>query len=158
MIKRIINYFSKNKYYSKKLLLCIGSGNKSKKELMRLAYTDSMTGCYNRNALEEHRKIFDSMKLYVTMIDIDGLKLINDTKGHEEGDILIKSVSDYLKTLDALVIRLGGDEFLVLSVNNVVGFVKNASIGITCKSRYQSLSTAMKIADSIMYYDKSKKK
>ena len=81
----------------KNLIESVISKDKSKEELCYLAFVDSLTKTYNRNMLEEFRKEFDSMDIFVTIIDIDNLKMINDTKGHEEGDIYL---------LEALLRRL----------------------------------------------------
>ena len=158
MFNRIMNYFRKDKSSFPNLLLCIGAKSKSKDSLLRLAYTDAMTRCYNRNALEEYREMFDKMELYVGVVDIDGLKQLNDIMGHDRGDELIKSVADDLRALDAIVIRLGGDEFLVLSVNHVLHSIKNASYGVVYKSKSTLLSQAMSQADKSMYYNKKKKR
>lgn len=162
MFKRIISYFKKYKAgavlkTNSNLLLCITGSSKSREKLVELAYTDLMTGCYNRNALEEHRDTFDNMELYVGVVDINGLKMINDIQGHERGDMLIQTVADRLKALDAIVIRLGGDEFLVLSIKHVLFYVKDASIGIAYKAAGDPLKQAMKIADECMYLDKKRK-
>ena len=56
----------------------------------------------------------------VMFIDLDGFKQVNDTLGHDGGDILLKQVSDYFKECVAqkgIVARLGGDEFIVLLHN-----------------------------------------
>lgn len=158
MFNRIMRFFKKDKSGCPNLLLCIKGSDKNRNELLRLAYTDMMTGCYNRNALEEHREIFDGMELYVGIVDVNGLKMLNDIYGHDKGDALIKTVADGLLALDAIVIRLGGDEFLVLSVNYVLYSVKNASVGVVYKSKSTPLNYAMKQADRSMYYDKNKKK
>lgn len=171
IFNKIINYLKEIKNNDLVIrLLCLSSknpdlkllyfqcANQSKSKLLKLAYTDLMTGCYNRNALEENREMFDRMELYVGIVDIDGLKVINDILGHDRGDVLIKSVANYLKELDAMTIRLGGDEFLVLSVNHVLYPMKAASVGITYKPSDMSLNQAMKKADKDMYYNKNKRK
>ena len=50
------------------------------------------------------------------MFDINGLKEVNDTKGHESGDVLIRSAADILAKSfeDARIFRIGGDEFVVI--------------------------------------------
>jgi diguanylate cyclase (GGDEF)-like protein len=58
-------------------------------------------------------------------VDLDDLKLINDTYGHQEGDLVIqqaaKTLTDTFRRMD-VVARLGGDEFAVLAVNTTPGF------------------------------------
>jgi GGDEF domain-containing protein len=153
-----MRYFKKDVCGCNGTLVHVNGSSKTRNELITLAYTDSMTGCYNRNALEEYRNFYDHMGLYVGIVDIDGLKTINDIKGHAAGDILIQNVANNLKELDAVVIRLGGDEFLVLSVDNVLFSVKYASFGVQYKPKNMTLRRAMEIADSTMYYDKKKKR
>lgn len=137
---------------------------KSKKELYYLAYTDNLTNTYNRNMLEEIRKKIDTMQLFVTIADVDNLKVINDTKGHSEGDRVIKAVAKQLLVYSEWVFRLGGDEFLILqeSTPNTTPIfavdIDGASCGITYKLGGTPLSVAMKEADSFMYMYKQKKR
>lgn len=146
--------------------------NKSRKELYNLAFKDKTTEVYNRNMLEEFREQFDAMELYVTIIDIDNLKQINDTKGHHEGDMFIKEIANQIQEQANVVFRLGGDEFLALGfVPNSRMFLKKsdddinssevafvdilgASVGTILKSSTMSLQEAMRSADSIMYENK----
>ena len=92
-------------------------------ELERRASNDSLTGLFNRVALEERailelaraRRMNSSLSLVV--LDIDGFKAFNDSQGHPAGDELLRRVARQLKfetrQADALA-RLGGDEFAVL--------------------------------------------
>jgi len=128
-------------------------------ELIKLAYTDALTGCYNRNMLEEMRDTLDRQDLIVTIVDVDGLKMINDHHGHQAGDIIIQRVASQLKRVSELVFRLGGDEFLlidkVLPIH--VGVVSHISFGCYLKTD-QSLSFAMQMADEAMYKMKNQRK
>lgn len=137
----------------------LGFDLKEKKieELYFLAYMDALTAAYNRNMLEEMRKELDSQALFVTMVDVDGLKLVNDTQGHHSGDRLIQFVADKLKQISEAVFRLGGDEFLcidreppALSMN----IVRGVSYGTVAKLPTETLSEAMKRADKLMYEHK----
>ncbi len=86
-----------------------------------LVYRDSLTGLQNRLAYEHyaqnsnHKKL---NKLFIIYIDIDELKNINDQHGHCEGDEAIKTFANLLTPSFPLrqrkLIRLGGDEFLIL--------------------------------------------
>ena len=88
--------------------------------LKDLSINDSLTGLYNRNFFEEEmRRLSDSRSLPMGLIvcDINGLKLINDTKGHEEGDDLLRACSEILCASfrqSDIIARIGGDEFVVL--------------------------------------------
>lgn len=90
-------------------------------ELRQMAERDAMTGLYNRRIFEEEMfakedKATEGIALII--LDIDGLKLINDTVGHEVGDQVIKivgkEVQDRFEAF-GLVARLSGDEFGVMS-------------------------------------------
>ena len=78
---------------------------------------DILTHLYNRNYLEEIRKDLDLNKCAIAIADIDHFKRINDTYGHEVGDIVLESVSKRLisatRTFDT-IIRYGGEEFLII--------------------------------------------
>ncbi len=85
----------------------------------RKAYTDSRTGLVNRTRWMElmNEDTSASNPYAVLMIDMNGLKQINDTYGHDAGDEMIFRLSDILrKTLpsSAVICRWGGDEFAVL--------------------------------------------
>jgi diguanylate cyclase (GGDEF)-like protein len=93
--------------------------------LEELAFRDPLTGLLNRRALDEHAaEAFavgpdTSRPVTVVVVDINGLKLVNDTLGHDGGDRLIQSVARTLtatfeRLSGSLVARVGGDEFTVL--------------------------------------------
>lgn len=85
-----------------------------------LAYTDSLTGVYNRTAFLEtmtNMKRKNELRITVFMFDINNLKPVNDTLGHLIGDALIKhSVQVILSCLrsDDELYRIGGDEFVAI--------------------------------------------
>ncbi|MBQ8982505.1 MAG: GGDEF domain-containing protein [Lachnospiraceae bacterium] len=88
-------------------------------KLQGLAYTDELTGLSNRafcdRILEEYQ--LEQKDAIVISLDLDGLKVINDTCSHQAGDQYICGFSDILKDAFAnapLVGRMGGDEFIVL--------------------------------------------
>lgn len=94
-------------------------------ELGNLALTDELTGLYNRRGfmtiaerqLKVARRSGRSMLLF--FVDVDGLKQINDSIGHSEGDAALKRAAQALEATfrDCDVIaRLGGDEFAVLAI------------------------------------------
>jgi len=94
------------------------------KALSILYNHDSMTRLYNRTGYEEfaerfYQKLLDEYSgASVIYMDLDRLKEINDSCGHEAGDYAILCVADLLRrftTEDTMCFRLGGDEFLVLS-------------------------------------------
>ena len=89
----------------------------------RLAYKDAVTGLPNRTAFVEqfqqeldHAKRKDS-RVALFFIDLDRFKDINDSMGHEAGDILLKALSGRLKNCirsGDMLARIGGDEFVVV--------------------------------------------
>lgn len=97
-------------------------------DLKNISIIDELTGLYNRRGFFENAERYykQSKRLeyhfLLLFIDLDKLKHINDTFGHEEGDFAIISVSKILKRsfrdID-IISRLGGDEFIVLAINAV---------------------------------------
>lgn len=95
--------------------------------LDRLASRDSLTGLSNRKSfLEELELRLQQAEhpsvLSVLFVDLDGLKRINDTFGHEAGDQLLRIVADRLRRAvdsDDVVARLGGDEFTLIVEHQV---------------------------------------
>lgn len=90
------------------------------KALKRLAYTDGLTGLLNRSFCKDKMEELDKGKKEYHMIsfDVDNLKIINDSKGHQAGDRLLITFADILSRCFSdvgFVIRPGGDEFLVIS-------------------------------------------
>lgn len=93
-------------------------------QLERMASTDGMTGLYNRAFLSQemrkviqHAKKFKNIFFAIMVVDVDGLKRLNDTYGHEKGDEAIVKVAVLLKAQcrnTDIVSRLGGDEFAIL--------------------------------------------
>ncbi|MDQ6423192.1 EAL domain-containing protein [Paenibacillus sp. LHD-117] len=152
--------------------------------LKRLAYSDSLTGLPNRHAMnhifEEKLKLSGGSS--VMYIDLDQFKLINDTLGHDMGDLLVQEVANRLNQFvnrSRFVFRLGGDEFLLL-VNDLKEEKVEAlasqmleelrrpywlegnelyvtvSIGISYAPRHgTNRSSLLKAADTAMYYAKS---
>ena len=72
----------------------------AQEKLTYLSQHDSLTGLYNRLYFEQELKRYESSSNPVGLImcDVDGLKLVNDTLGHEQGDRLLRVVSDLLKS------------------------------------------------------------
>ncbi|MBU1249018.1 MAG: GGDEF domain-containing protein [Proteobacteria bacterium] len=105
------------------LFISIFTVNHFQSRLEYIAATDELTGVANRREFAAqferalHRNERYSIDFSLVMIDIDGLKLVNDKLGHLSGDMLIKNVANViLKTVrtNDVVARWGGDEFIVL--------------------------------------------
>lgn len=88
-----------------------------------LSVHDYLTGVYNRTYYEEKIKGLDIRKnlpLTVVYADVNGLKLANDAFGHKTGDDLLRQTAIVLKNVfgeNTFIVRMGGDEFLVLLPN-----------------------------------------
>lgn len=100
---------------------------KANAKLQDLYIRDYMTGLYNRRGFYNElnsmvkKKADEGCSCYVSVIsvDMDGLKVINDTYGHAEGDLAIKAVAESLVKCwekDVVCSRFGGDEFIVSAV------------------------------------------
>lgn len=93
---------------------------KREEETLYLTYHDILTGLYNRRFFEEQIKVLNNenhMPLSIIIGDINGLKLINDALGHNEGDKLLVEVAKILKACcneENFICRIGGDEFCIL--------------------------------------------
>lgn len=90
--------------------------------LEKMAYTDALTGLLNRRRLEEIYDDIDKNQsdYAVIALDLNDLKKVNDTLGHEAGDLYLREFSSVLTKAFAEcgdVIRTGGDEFLVVVKN-----------------------------------------
>ncbi len=100
-------------------------------ELERLANTDSLTGLYNRShfqrQFEQQQRLRDRTAgpdFSLVLVDINGLKGINDTQGHPAGDRLIQAAGQLLQRCtraDDIVCRIGGDEFMILCPSTTLG-------------------------------------
>ena len=108
-------------------------------EARRLAFTDALTGLANRRAvdvrldeaIERHRR--DGVVVSLVVCDLNGLKRVNDTRGHAVGDRLLERFGSVLSLCGAmlpgaLAARLGGDEFCLLAVGPPADEVVDAAI------------------------------
>jgi diguanylate cyclase (GGDEF)-like protein len=94
----------------------------AEKNIYQLAYYDSLTGLPNRTLFRKHLEelIADSQSkeiFAILFLDLDRFKLVNDTLGHDVGDLLLKAAADrvvHCLRYKDIVARLGGDEFTVI--------------------------------------------
>jgi len=92
-------------------------------EILKLTFKDSLTGLYNRRFFENELLRLDTKRqlpLSIIMADINGLKIINDSMGHEKGDELLIKSANVLKKItrdEDILARQGGDEFALLLPN-----------------------------------------
>lgn len=166
----------------------VNMSNMSKKskyaEIMeKMAYTDALTGLYNREA---YNKTIDSAQdektnYTMVMLDMNHLKMVNDKLGHIMGDEYIRKLAECIQTSfkDAKSFRMGGDEFLIMSSRSASDSVfqeelatlnrkieeynkeKNQKIPLSVAAGYAEYSPAMdnleeaiRLADKNMYNQK----
>lgn len=98
----------------------------AEEQLKQLAHRDTLTGVANRYSLNERLQTLIetsskyNQQLALLFLDLDRFKYINDTLGHNLGDLLLKSVSSRIKNLiknKDMIARLGGDEFVIIIPN-----------------------------------------
>lgn len=151
-----------------------------------MAYMDDMTGLYNKNAfLRDVSALADDVGIGIIAMDINSLKEINDTYGHECGDAIIMVAADIIKNAYGSLgkgYRTGGDEFAVICENaeedKIAAAIANAeerqatfnaenTLQISLATGYAvnkasekagDFSSLMNEADRKMYEDKSSKK
>ena len=95
------------------------------KKLEYLSSIDLLTGVRNRNLMNNRVDEFTAenyvkpKSLGIVFADLNGLKRINDEKGHEAGDLLIRRAAGFLKSVfdEDEIYRAGGDEFMIISEN-----------------------------------------
>lgn len=147
---------------------------------------DALTGLYNRAYYEAELDRLATSRRYpvsIIIIDLDGLKITNDTYGHAAGDRMICKAADILKRsfrTEDLVARTGGDEFTVLLAETDVngtevsmeriqrsleevnsradGCEVRMSMGFAVAETKEKLLAAVKMADMRMYENKSSRK
>lgn len=93
---------------------------KIEEDIKYLSSRDGLTGLYNRRFFEEELERLDTIRnlpISIIVIDVDGLKLVNDVYGHYTGDFLLRKIAEILKQecrSDDIIGRIGGDEFVIL--------------------------------------------
>jgi diguanylate cyclase (GGDEF)-like protein len=160
------------------LLLVQGRINKLNREVE----TDPLTGLGNRQAYNATVKLWEKMysSIAVIAIDIDHFKRVNDTYGHDVGDIVLKTLAKLMKEQsrsEDFVCRMGGEEFLILLPQAKSAFVADmaerlrlavqktefeyvghitVSIGVAIWPDHgPDLQTTLKLADNMLYKAKN---
>jgi two-component system cell cycle response regulator len=189
---RIIELQSSMALRVRELEVAVQDRKRAEEALLNLTLTDDLTGLYNRRGFftlaEYHARTLQrtgqgSLLIYA---DMDGLKQINDTFGHQEGSVAIANAAAILRQTfreSDIVARLGGDEFAVLAPNvspdeililtsrlaenlrrhNVQhdsGYALSLSIGTVCFAPNIDLTIEELVskADAAMYLDKRSKR
>ena len=119
-----------------------------------MMYLDVMTNLKNRNYLNDNLSYWEDNKVYpqaVVVIDLNNISIINDTKGHEEGDRQIKSAASILiKTQreNSEIIRTDGNEFLIY----LVGYEENQIVTYVNKLMKEFKSLPYEYGASMGYF------
>jgi len=154
-------------------------------KLEKKAGMDSLTGLANHMAFNGARKRFDTpehLPLSIIVCDANRLKHVNDTLGHQHGDMLLRVIAEVLEKAcpkSGFVARIGGDEFIYLlsctspdasyalikQIKNMLSklenlpFVVSVALGTATKhSVEENLDDVIALADSHMYEDKKQMK
>jgi diguanylate cyclase (GGDEF)-like protein len=92
-------------------------------DAFQMAITDELTGLYNRHYMREELRRMAAQAsrrdhpFAIVSLDVDGLKSVNDSRGHQAGDALLRGIADALRAVlrsEDIAVRTGGDEFVVL--------------------------------------------
>ena len=131
-------------------------------ELSRQALSDPLTGLPNRRALmlELHR-LFSLLKrtghpLLISFIDLDGFKAINDTHGHDAGDLLLQTMAQQLAGAlrsGDLLARVGGDEFVAVGMGPLSG-EETVEAAVHCFQRrlFEQSQVQLPLASQVLNY------
>lgn len=159
--------------------------------LRNLSLTDDLTGLYNRRGFftlaDQHLKSARRAKREASLIytDMDGLKMINDAHGHDEGSTALKEIADVLRRTfrsSDIIARIGGDEFVVLetyagptdsqssiarlqenlrrhNAESVHDYELSLSIGVVCAGLddCSTIEALLSRGDELMYEEKRSK-
>ncbi|MFB9993598.1 diguanylate cyclase [Deinococcus oregonensis] len=149
--------------------------------LERAALTDSLTGLGNRRALDMalDEATQSGQPYTVAIIDLDGMKRVNDTLGHASGDMLLREFARQLHSPAVSAYRLGGDEYALLHLQGAetgaamlldmvaqasahvrdVGYPASASTGVAgVPHDAPDATSALRTADQRMYAHKRERK
>lgn len=169
------------------IIIALGlNGLRLNKLLKNLSQTDALSGLYNRRFM--NKKLEEEIMKYqryetpfsVLLLDIDYFKKINDTFGHDKGDLVIKKISSlmqkHIRNTD-ICARWGGEEFLILAsnsdlngaiklANNIRELIENSefeintyvtvSIGVSSMNKHLEQESLLKLVDNALYKAKEK--
>ena len=156
---------------------------RQEEQLREMSTHDALTQAYNRLFFDEELARLDRGRVRpvsLIMLDLNGLKRVNDEQGHEAGDALLRSLAKVLRATfrqEDIVARLGGDEFAVIlpgaSAENTLRAIErlreavrrnnltsatsplDVAVGASTAGEGQDLRQALDQADKEMYADKA---
>jgi len=155
----------------------------TEERIKHLSFHDSLTDLYNRAYFEEELKRLNNPRYYplsIISLDVNGLKVVNDTFGHDQGDKLLQHLAFLLTSISRkgdIIARVGGDEFAIIIPSTTSEQVRsfcerirkvcleddikpaylrvNLALGhVTQEGEYKDINTLLKEADRNMYQDK----
>ncbi len=135
-------------------------------ELRSMSLRDELTGLYNRRGFitlaAQELKMADRLKrgIYILYADLDGLKAINDTLGHKEGDAALKEtaviLSESFRNSD-IIGRIGGDEFVIIPIgtagDNLDIIISRLQKNIEMRNDKSDLKYKLSLSVGTAYYD-----
>ena len=156
---------------------------RTEERIKHLSFHDSLTGLYNRAYFEEELKRLNNPRYYplsIISFDVNGLKVVNDTFGHGQGDKLLQHLASLLTSISRkgdIIARVGGDEFAILLPStssqatldicerirkvcledDIKPAYLKVSLALGCltqEGEYKDIKTLLKEADRKMYQDK----
>jgi diguanylate cyclase (GGDEF)-like protein len=155
----------------------------TEEKLKFLSFHDALTGLYNRAYFEEELRRLNNSRYYplnIISLDVNGLKVVNDTFGHDQGDKLLQHLASLITSISRkgdIIARVGGDEFAILlpstSSQATLDFCErirkvcleddikpaylrvSLALGhVTQEGEYKDIKALLKEADQNMYQDK----
>lgn len=124
-------------------------------ELERLAYRDGLTGLFNRQFLYNYFAQNSNQRGTLMFLDLDGFKAVNDTHGHDVGDLVLKETAHRLEAFvdkhHGFAVRLGGDEFIIylIGMTDKQEIIDSANEILRCMSSWDTLLTESHLSVSI---------
>jgi diguanylate cyclase (GGDEF)-like protein/PAS domain S-box-containing protein len=144
----------------------ISERKRMEEELRSMSLRDELTGLYNRRGFitlaAQELKMANRLKrgIYILYGDLDGLKMINDTLGHKEGDRAIRETAIILKETfrnSDIVGRIGGDEFVIIPIgtagDNIDVITMRLQKNIDTQNAKINRKYKLSISVGIAYYD-----
>lgn len=138
---------------------------------------DSLTNLWNRRKLFNTIESLKDIRYSVLLIDVDNFKALNDQYGHSKGDEILIQIAKSIKLSirkEDLVVRYGGEEFLIVLFEEAIENAKNiaekvrlsitkncdvtVSIGVATTEQSQDFDTVVELADRAMYEAKKQGK